>query len=133
MSDTTDETNLATEFFARLGARDVDGVLALTAPGFTWKIIGGPEQFALAGTFDRDEFLGVLARVGAAFDTPPKNEVVSVTEGRDRIWVEAHVSGRSKAGEPYENDLAYVFEIADGKITAAREYLDTIAAQELFG
>ena len=133
MSDTTEETNLATEFFARLGARDIDGVLALTAPGFTWKIVGSPEHFGLAGTFERDEFLGVLARVGAAFDIPPANEIVSVTEGRDRIWVEAHVSGRSKAGEPYENDLAYVFEIAVGKITAAREYLDTIAAQELFG
>lgn len=127
------DTNLATEFFARLGVRDVDGVLALTAPGFTWKIIGRPARFALAGTFDRDEFLDVLTRIGAAFSGPPVTEIGSVTETADRIWVEARVTGRSKAGEPYENDLAYVFDVAEGKITAVREYLDTIAAQEIFG
>jgi len=72
-------------------------------------------------------------RIGAAFGGRPVTEIVSVTKTAARIWVEARVTGRSRAGEPYENDLAYVFEVADGKITALREYLDTIAAQEIFG
>ncbi len=125
--------NLALEFFARLRAGDPERVLELCAAGFTWTVFGQPGHFSLAGIYDRDGFLAMLGRVAAAFPEPTKQEIVAITVGRDRVLVEAHVSGRDPAGEPYDNDLAYVFEIADGRIASAREYLDTLRAEEVFG
>jgi len=43
----------------------------------------------------------------------------------DTIALEWHVSARSAAGDPYENDYCGIFVIQDGKIAAVREYLDS--------
>jgi ketosteroid isomerase-like protein len=127
------QDNLALEFFARLRAGEPEGVLELCAPGFTWTVFGQPGRLSIAGTYDRDGFLVMLGQVAAAFPEPPTQEIVAITESRERILVETHVSGRDRAGEPYHNDLAYVFEIAGDQITSAREYLDTMRAAEVFG
>lgn len=51
----------------------------------------------------------------------------------ETIALKWHVSARSAAGEPYENDYCGVFVIGDGKIVAVREYLDSrSAAKTLF-
>ena len=58
---------------------------------------------------------------------------ISCFVGSGKLAATRHVSGLDPAGEPYDNDLAYVFEIADGRITAAREYLDTLRALDILG
>src|SRR5919198_649006 len=98
----TDTANLATRFFDRLGTGDIDGVLALTSPDFTWTVMAKEGRFAMAGTYDRGRFVEMLGRVGETFQEGPTMDVTSVTEGSKRIVVEARVRGESHGGVAHD-------------------------------
>ncbi|MBP2471803.1 ketosteroid isomerase-like protein [Crossiella equi] len=126
-------TNIATEFFELLGRGHIDGAMALTTDDFTWTVGGKPGgPFALAGTYDSAAYIEMLGHVAASIPAGPQVEIVSVTQGSDRIVVETHVVGNSADGVGYDNNLVCVFDISDGRIAAVREYLDTIHASEVF-
>jgi len=59
-------------------------------------------------------------------------EVTSLTAGEDRVALEWTSRARTADGEPYENHCAAVFTLADGRITAVREYMDTDYALTAF-
>jgi uncharacterized protein len=99
-----------------------------------WTVGGKPGGgFALAGTYDRDSYIELLGRVAGYLPAGPNLEITSVTADANHEVIEAHVTGESTSGIRYDNRLACVFDLADGKIKAAREYLDTIHASEVFG
>ncbi|MEU7306227.1 nuclear transport factor 2 family protein [Streptomyces sp. NPDC007206] len=123
---------IATAFFDRLGSGDVSGALDLTTPDFTWTVAGKPGQFALAGVYNRDSYLEMLARVARFLPTGPRVDITSVTVDSHREVIEAHVTAVSASGAQYDNALVYVFDLQGDKIKAAREYLDTIHASEIF-
>jgi hypothetical protein len=58
--------NLELSFFDNLSAGRLDVALALMADTGTWWVSGNSEQFALAGTKTRAEFLEMLDVMGAA-------------------------------------------------------------------
>ena len=62
-----------------------------------------------------------------------KADVVSmrVAEG-DRVAIEADAHGKLTNGKVYRNQLHLLVELRDGKITAVREYFDTMHTCELF-
>lgn len=124
--------SIATDFFDRLGKADVSGALDLTTPDFTWTVAGKPDQFALAGTYDRDGYIDMLGRVGGFLPAGPQVQVTSVTADSHHEVIEAHVTAVSAAGTRYDNALVYVFDLQGDKIQAVREYLDTIHASEIF-
>ncbi|HEY2704066.1 MAG TPA: hypothetical protein VGL20_10275 [Candidatus Dormibacteraeota bacterium] len=59
-------TTLELSFFDNLSAGRLDLALASMADTAGWWVAGGPEQFALAGSWTRAEFLEMLAVMGAA-------------------------------------------------------------------
>jgi ketosteroid isomerase-like protein len=123
----------ASQFFHDLAADGVEAALARTTGDFTWTVAGNPGRgFALAGTYDREHIPAMLGRVAAALPEGPRVDITSVTETRERIVVETHVTGRSAAGVDYDNRLVCVFDLRGDKICAVREYLDTIHASEVF-
>lgn len=126
-------TDVAAEFFSRLGAGDVAGAMELTANDFRWTVGGRPgEGFALAGTYDRAGYVQMLDRVAASLPAGPQVEVVSTTETEERAVVETHVVGTSADGVAYDNRVVCVFDLSGGRIAAVREYLDTIHAATVF-
>jgi ketosteroid isomerase-like protein len=86
----------------------------------------------LAGAYDREQFPAMLGRVAAALPDGPQVDVTTVTATEERIVVETHTTGRSAAGVAYDNRIACVFDLRDGRIAAVREYLDTIHAADVF-
>lgn len=54
-----------------------------------------------------------------------------LTAEGDRVAVEAESSGETATGRTYNNQYHFLFEVRDGKIQAAREYLDTLYAKEV--
>ncbi|MGB3485524.1 MAG: nuclear transport factor 2 family protein [Mycobacterium sp.] len=125
--------NAAQQFFADLGAGNIEAALARTTPDFTWTVAGAPGQgFALAGTYNREQFPAMLAQVGAALPDGPHVGITSTTATVDRIIVETHTTGRSATGVDYDNRIVCVFDLDGGQISAVREYLDTIHAAEIF-
>jgi ketosteroid isomerase-like protein len=93
---------------------------ALLHPDFrAWTLTLGD----LAG----DAYLGALARLAALFEPPLHVEVVGVTDGGDRVAIEARSQGTLPDGSTYRNNYAFFFAFADGQILEIREYLDVSA------
>jgi len=58
--------------------------------------------------------------------------VLRIIADGDHVVVEAKGSATTKTGKPYNNEYCFVFRVADGKVAAITEYLDTeLAAQAL--
>ncbi len=58
--------------------------------------------------------------------------MTSLTAEDDRVALEWTSRARTSDGEPYENHCIGVFTLADGRITAVREYMDTDYAYAKF-
>ncbi|MDB5066276.1 MAG: hypothetical protein JWM18_2710 [Chloroflexi bacterium] len=58
--------NVELSFFDNVSAGRLDVALALIADDATWSVAGNPEQFALAGTRTKAEFLEMLEVIGGA-------------------------------------------------------------------
>lgn len=54
------------------------------------------------------------------------------SEGR-RVVAEVTARGESAAGDPYVNRYCMVFDVADGRLQAVREYMDTAYAERVLG
>jgi uncharacterized protein (TIGR02246 family) len=91
----------------------------------TWTLAG---RLPLSGTWNgRDAILDdFLGQIGTLYQPGSVSvEVTSMTADGDRVALEWTSRARTAGGEPYENHCAGVFTLADGRITAVREYMDT--------
>jgi uncharacterized protein len=114
------------EFFAALGGRDKQGLLALSAEDIEWIVPG--EGWPLAGTHRGHAGVeNVLQKanetVETAFPEPPE----FVAQG-DQVLVIGFATGRIKAtNKTFEDYWAFAVTVRNGKLTKIREYIDTQA------
>ena len=108
---------------------DIAGFFATDA---TWTLAG---RLPLSGTWEgRDAILnGFLGQIGSLYEPGSISlEITSLTAQDDRVALEWTSRARLNNGEPYENHCIGVFTLADGRITAVREYMDTDYARSAF-
>lgn len=79
------------------------------------------------GELSRDRYLTALSRLATLFSPPLRIEVIGVTDGGDRVAVEARSTGTLPDGSTYRNSYHFLFAFVDGLIVDIREYLDTAA------
>lgn len=79
------------------------------------------------GELSRERYLTALNRLATLFSPPLNVEVIGVTDGGDRVAVEARSIGRLPDGSTYRNNYHFLFAFAEGLIIDIREYLDTAA------
>ena len=114
------------DFFAALGSRDKQRLLALVADDIEWTIPG--EDWPLAGTHCghaglADLFQKASEIVETSFPEPPE----FVAQG-DRVLVLGVSRGRVKAtNKTFEDHFVFAITVRDGKLTNIREYIDTEA------
>jgi ketosteroid isomerase-like protein len=111
---------------------DIRTVEASFAEDASWTLAG---RLPLSGTWDgRDAIMtDFLGQIGALYEPGSvRIEVTSLTAEGDRVALEWTSRARTSDGEPYENHCAGVFTLADGRITAVREYMDTDYAYRAF-
>jgi len=119
------------EFLEVFSTGDVDGILDRLDDNATWWISGSLE--GMSGTKSKAEMGQLLGGVttvykeGAMRVTP-----VEMTAEGDRVVVEAEGYAELNNGRVYNPKSAWVFEVADGKVKAIREYLDTAHAHATF-
>jgi ketosteroid isomerase-like protein len=90
-----------------------------------WTLAG---RLPLSGTWEGREAIltDFLGQIGSLYEPGTVTiEVTSLTAQDDRVALEWTSRARTAKGEPYENRCAAVFTLADGRITAVREYMDT--------
>ncbi|HEY6890316.1 MAG TPA: nuclear transport factor 2 family protein [Solirubrobacter sp.] len=98
----------------------------------TWSLDG---RLPLSGTWrGREAILNdFLGQIGSLYEPGSVSiEVTSLVADADRVALEWTSRARTSDGEPYENHCAGVFTLADGRITAVREYMDTDYAYRAF-
>jgi ketosteroid isomerase-like protein len=126
-----DNTQVALTFFGNLSAGETDAALDLIADDVVWWLAGKPEEFALAGTKNKAQFAGMLARIEAGMPNGIRLTITGVTAEGNRVAVEMNADGESATGKAYHNQYHDLLEVRQGKIHAGREYLDTAHAQDV--
>jgi uncharacterized protein len=113
-------------FLAALGARDKQGLLALSAEDIEWIVPG--ENWPLVGTYRGHAGLVNLLQkanetVETSFPKPPE----FVAQG-DRVLVVGFATGRIKAtNKTFEDHWVFDITVRNGRLTNVREYVDTQA------
>ena len=122
------EKNVQTvkEFFAALGRRDPQGLLALVAEDIEWIIPG--ENWPLAGTHRGHAGLeNLLQKASETVETsyPEPPEFIAQ---RDRVLVVGFATGKIKAtNRTFEDHWVFDIAVRNGKVSKIREYIDTQA------
>lgn len=122
---------LTLEFFTAWFSGRVQDALAVTTEDFTFTVPGDRTRFPLAGTYDRDGWVELLARVGAVMPDGVRGDIVACVADDGLAVVVAHTFGTSRTGRRHDNDLCYVVQIRDGRLASCREYLDTMHANDV--
>jgi ketosteroid isomerase-like protein len=123
---TQENAQIVKNFFAALGRRDKQGLLALAAEDIEWIVPG--EDWPLAGTHRGYAGLNNLLQkanetVETSYPEPPE----FVAQG-DRVLVVGFATGRIKATKKtFEDHFVFAITVRDGKLTNIREYIDTQA------
>ena len=122
------ETNVQTvkDFFAAIGRRDREALLAVVAEDVEWVIPG--EGWPLAGTHrGHAELAAVLQKALEEVETTYPKPPEFVAQG-DRVLVVGVATGKIKAtNKPFKDDWVFDMTVRDGKVTKIREYIDTQA------
>jgi hypothetical protein len=112
------------DFFAALGRRDIEGLLALSAEDIEWIIPG--KGWPLAGTHRGHAGLKkVLQKANETVETAYPKPPEFVAQG-DRVLLIGVATGRIKAtNKTFEDYWVFAVTVRNGKLTNIREYVDT--------
>ena len=132
---TQENVQIVKDFFAAMGGRDRQALLALVAEDIEWIIPG--EDWPLAGTHRGHAGLADLLQkanetVETSYPEPPE----FIAQG-DRVLVVGFATGRIKAtNRTFEDHWVFAITVRNGKLANVREYVDTQAlarASEMAG
>src|SRR6185369_1031167 len=122
----TDENKrIATEFFARISASDIPGVLAMMADDATWWLAGKPGAAPIIGVQTKEQMERLFGVMMSQLESGLKMTVKSIVAEGDKVALEAESYGRLRNGRVYNQEYHFAMTIRGGKIVAVREYLDT--------
>ena len=123
---TQENVQIVKQFFAALGRRDKQGMLALAAEDIQWIIPG--EGWPLAGTYRGHAGLeNVLRKANEAVETSYPEPPEFIAQG-DRVLVVGFATGRIKAtNKTFEDHWVFAITVRNGKLANVREYIDTQA------
>ena len=100
----------------------------LLADDVTWWV---PPSSPLGGLHDgKAKVLALMAQCVGLYDGPLEVTIESLIAEGDRAAAQLVIDGRTAKGEPYHNFYHFAFRVRDGRISAVREYVDTLYAQQ---
>jgi uncharacterized protein len=123
---TEKNVRIVKNFFAALGRRDRQDLLALSAEDIEWIIPG--EDWPLAGTHRGHAGLtNLLQKANETVETSYPEPPEFIAQG-DRVLVVGAATGKIKAtNRAFKDDWVFAITVRDGKVTSIREYVDTQA------
>jgi uncharacterized protein len=120
-----ENVQIVKNFFAAIGRRDKQGLLALSAEDMEWIIPG--EDWPLAGTYRGHAGLADLLQKASETVETSTEPREFVAQG-DRVLVVGFAKGRIKAtNRTFEDHWVFAITVRNGKVTNIREYIDTQA------
>jgi hypothetical protein len=116
-------------YFDALAKSDYPTALGYFAEDITWWVL---PSSPLAGTYvGKDAVLDLFGKGTGLYDpaVPLQPQVVGLVAEGDHVACELIITGRTAKGQAYKNHYHFLFEVKGGKITGAKEYVDTLYAQ----
>jgi ketosteroid isomerase-like protein len=87
----------------------------------------------LAGNYvGKDAVLELFGKGTGLYDAsvPLQPQLTGIVAEGDKVACEVVITGRTAKGKDYKNHYHFLFEVKNGKITGAKEYVDTLYAQQ---
>ncbi|GAA4887036.1 nuclear transport factor 2 family protein [Ferrimonas pelagia] len=123
---------IVTAFFAHFSAADRPAALALLDDKATWQAMGTEGELPIHGVMDKAAIGELIAMVAATFPAKMALTPKGFTAEGDRVALEMESYGVKANGMVYNNPYHFLVTLADGKITALREYMDTLHVKQVF-
>jgi ketosteroid isomerase-like protein len=127
-----ENTALIEEYLARIGRRD-PRFAELLADDVVWWVPPGSDA---GGTYrGKPAVLEFIAKGAGKYasDPPLRFEIERIVADDEWACAQLVLQARTAAGRDYRNYLHIAFQIRDGRIALAREYVDTKLAHDAFG
>lgn len=123
---TEENLEIVKTFFAALGRRDKQGLLALSAENIEWIVPG--EDWPMAGSYRGHTGLETaLERANGTIEMSYPKPPEFIAQG-DRVLVVGSATGTIKAtGKRFDDHWVFDIAVRNGKLTNIREYVDTRA------
>src|SRR5258708_11953410 len=127
-----DNKELIHYIFAELAKGNSRPFVDSMADDFSWTITG-TTQWSKKYAGKRAVIEELFGGLRATLAPPILVEASRFIADGDYVAVEAHGKNTTKDGVPYNNTYCYVFHLADGKLQAMTEYLDTELVSKALG
>ena len=125
-----DNKNVVRRFFKALEAGDVGQAERLTTDDLTFWV--APTAIS-SGSYSKEKWLQAISTALGDLAAPMTLQLGDLTAEDDRVSVTMVGNMRLKNGKVYNGHYHSLFWLRDGKISAAKEYIDTYHFGEVFG
>ena len=123
---------IALAFFHHHDTGQAQAALDLLADDCAYWLAGKPGGNASAGLRSKTEMAEIFRLMAQHLNGPLRMEVIGTVAEGDKVAVEARSRGELRNGRRYENEYHVLMTIRDGKIAAAREYMDTLHVKDIW-
>ena len=130
MTDTNKQ--IVAAFFERFSAGDTSGALELLDDAVVWRAMGREGGLPMSGERDRQAIGALIEDVKAGFPDGMKLTPTGWTADGDRVALEMESYAVKANRTVYNNFYHFLAIVSDGRITAIREYLDTLHVKRVF-
>ncbi|MEV0361362.1 nuclear transport factor 2 family protein [Nocardia fusca] len=116
---------IACELVQGLDSDHGDAVFDLLHETASWTVMAHADSFPVSGSMSKAEFVQHIKRFRQAIPSGIRITVTGVTAEADRVAVEAESTATLPNGRILNQFYHFLFEIEDGTVRRAREYIDT--------
>jgi ketosteroid isomerase-like protein len=130
--DSDANTQIVLSYIRLMNSRDpgqMAQAVALMADDATYWM---PGEWANGGTWGKHDVVGMVMAGTDVFATPLELTIHGITASDDRVAVEMSSQSTFKDGRLYSNTYHSLFIVRDGRITAVKEYMDTLYAYRAY-
>ena len=120
------------KFFEKFSAADVAEALELLDDGVIWRAMGREGGLPMSGEMDKQKIGELIENVKSIFPDGMQLTPTGWTAEGDRVALEMESYAVKSNGIIYNNFYHFLVVLSNGKITALREYLDTLHVKQVF-
>jgi ketosteroid isomerase-like protein len=132
MNDIEANKALCARLFERFSAGDIPGVMDLMTDDATWWLPGKQGQLPVTGNRSKAQIARLFNAMESQLEGPLRMTVKSAIGEGDQVAMEVESLGHLKNGRVYNQEYHFRITMRDGKISAVREYLDTLHVQAVW-
>lgn len=121
-----DPKSVVRTFFEKLTAGATDEAFQVVADDVVWWV---PGRLPFSGTKDKAGYMVIVGRIRSGFPQDKgglRFQVMGLVGEGDKVAAEVESDGVHTSGRRYQNKYHFLFTVQGGRVTAVKEYMDTL-------